>query len=334
MSSPLSPSRAAIAVTAIVAAVAVTSCSAANSAAGGQDSLSSANPTAVTVGIPGMLLNADVYLAEQNGTFAGAGLAVKNQVITAGTNAVPQLLNGSMQFGVVDVPTAIIATRQGVGISVIAPMAVGSAGGRGFGGVIARSGSGIGKPSDLVGKKVAVNQLNGTSQTLLAAALKKQGTDPFGVHYVEVAPEQTIAALKSGRVDAAVTGEPLISMALGMGMSYVLNQEQDTVAGTATFVFVAAKSYISSHPAAVAAFAKAITAANAAANSDPAAVKQIMIKQDQVTAELAPSIVAPTFGATAVSVQDIRTTIDLMVANGQLPAGSAPKPESVLTSSS
>jgi hypothetical protein len=34
-------------------------------------------------------------------------------------------------------------------------------------------------------------------------------------------------------------------------------------------------------------FAKAITAANAAANSDPAAVKQIMIKQDQVPAELA-----------------------------------------------
>ena len=334
MSTPLSPSRAAIAVTAIAAAIAVTSCSAANSAAGGQDSLSSANPTTVTVGIPGMLLNADVYLAEQNGTFAGAGLAVRNQVITAGTNAVPQLLNGSMQFGVVDVPTAIIAAQQGVAISVVAPIAVGSSGARGFGGVIARSGSGIGKPADLVGKKVAVNQLNGTSQTLVTAALKKQGTDPSGVHYVEVAPEQTIAALRSGRVDAAVTGEPLVSMALAMGMSYVLNQEKDTVAGAATFVFVAAKSYISAHPAAVAAFAKAITAANAAANQDSAAVKQIMIKQDQVPAELAPAIVAPTFGAAAVSVKDIQTTIDLMVANGQLPAGSAPKPADVLASSS
>ncbi|MEV6609779.1 ABC transporter substrate-binding protein [Kutzneria sp. NPDC051319] len=334
MSTPFSPSRAAIAVAAIAATVVLTSCSAANPATGSQDSLSSADPTAVTVGIPGMLLNADVFLAEQNGTFAGAGLAVKNQVITAGANAVPQLLNGSMQFGVVDVPTAIIATQQGVGISVVAPMAVGSSGGRGFGGVIGRSGSGIGKPADLVGKKVAVNQLNGTSQTLLTAALKKQGTDPSAVHYVEVAPEQTIAALKNGRVDAAVTGEPLISMALGMGMSYVLNQERDTVAGAATFVFVAAKSYISSHPAAVAAFAKAITAANVAANSDPAAVKQIMIKQDQVPAALAPSIVAPTFGTSAVSVKDIQTTIDLMVANGQLPADRAPKPEDVLTSSS
>jgi ABC-type nitrate/sulfonate/bicarbonate transport system substrate-binding protein len=334
MPTPLSPSKVALAVTAITAAVALAACSAANPAASGQDALSSADPTPVTIGIPGMLLNADVYLAEQNGTFAGAGLAVKNQIITNGSNAVPQLLNGSMQFGAVDVPTAIIAAQQGVGVSVVAPLAVGSAAARGFGGVIARSGSGIGKPADLVGKKVSVNQLNGTSQTLLAAALKKQGTDPAGVHYVEVAPEQTIAALKTGRVDAAVTGEPLISMALGMGMSYVLNQEKDTVAGAATFVWVAAKSYISSHPAVVAAFAKAVIAANAAANSDPAAVKQIMIKQDQVPAALAPSIVAPTFGSTAVSVQDIRTTIDLMVANGQLPAGSAPKPENVLTSSS
>lgn len=329
----LSPPKVALALTAITATVALSSCSAGNPASA-QDSLSSANPTSVTVGIPGMLLNADVFLAEQNGSFTSAGLAVKNQVISAGTNAVPQLLNGSMQFGVVDLPTAIVAAQQGVGISVVAPIAVGSSGDRGFGGVIARSGSGIGKPADLVGKKVGVNQLNGTSQTLVAASLKKQGTDPAGVQYVEVAPDQTIAALKSGRIDAAATGEPLISMALGMGMSYVLNQEKDTVAGTATFVFVAAKSYVSTHPAAVAAFAKAIIAANSAANTDAAAVKKIMIEKDQVPPELAPSIVAPTFGTTPVSAKDVQTTIDLMVANGQLPADKAPKAESVLAGSS
>jgi NitT/TauT family transport system substrate-binding protein len=288
----------------------------------------------VTVGVPGLLLNADIFLAEEKGAFARAGLSVKNQIISAGTNAVPQLLNGSMHFGVVDLPTAIIATQQGVGISVVAPLAVGSADERGFGGVIARKGSGIAKPADLVGKKVAVNQLNGTSQTLVTAALKKLGADAAKVHYVEVAPEQTIGALKSGRVDAAVTGEPLISMALGMGMSYVLNQEQDTVAGSATFVFVAAKSYIASHPEVVAAFAKAITEGNSAANADPEAVKRIMTKFDKVPPALASSVVAPTFGATAVSTKDIQTTIDLMVANGQLPADKAPKPESVLSGNS
>jgi NitT/TauT family transport system substrate-binding protein len=288
----------------------------------------------VTVGVPGLLLNADIFLAEEKGAFARAGLTVKNQIISAGTNAVPQLLNGSMHFGVVDLPTAIIAAQKGVGISVVAPLAVGSAAERGFGGVIARSGSGIAKPADLLGKKVAVNQLNGTSQTLVTAALKKQGADAAKVQYVEVAPEQTIGALKSGRVDAAVTGEPLISMALGMGMSYVLNQEQDTVAGSATFVFVAAKSYIKAHPAVVAAFAKAITEGNSAANSDPAAVKQIMTKYDKVPPALASSVVAPTFGAAAVSAKDIQTTIDLMVANGQLPADKAPKPESVLSGNS
>jgi NitT/TauT family transport system substrate-binding protein len=312
-------------------ATALTACSSSTSPGGSAEtSLSSAHPTSVTVGVPGLLLNADVFLGEQNGTFAKAGLAVKNQVISAGTNAVPQLLNGSMQFGVVDVPTAIIAAQQGVGISVVAPIAVGSSGARGFGGVIARKGSGITKPADLAGKAVAVNQLNGTSQTLVTAALKKLGAGAAKVHYVEIAPEQTIGALQSGRVDAAVTGEPLISIALSMGMSYVLNQEKDTVAGTATFVFVAAKSYIKSHPAAVAAFAKAITAANAAANADPAAVKQIMIKQDKVPVPLAPSIVAPTFGTAAVSVKDIQTTIDLMVANGQLQAAQAPKAVAVL----
>jgi NitT/TauT family transport system substrate-binding protein len=322
-------------VAAVSATVALSSCSSSSSPkTGTPDAVSSAHPTSVTVGVPGLLLNADVFLGEQDGAFTKAGLTVKNQVISAGTNAVPQLLNGSMQFGVVDLPTAIIATEQGVGISVVAPIAVGSSSARGFGGVIARSGSGISKPADLVGKTVAVNQLNGTSQTLVTAALKKQGADAAKVHYVEIAPEQTIGALKSGRVDAAVTGEPLISIALSMGMSYVLNQEKDTVAGTATFVFVASKAYISSHPAVVAAFAGAIIAANTAANSDSAAVKQIMIKQDQVPPALAASIVAPTFGTTAVSVKDIQATIDLMVANGQLPAAKAPKAEAVLAAKS
>jgi NitT/TauT family transport system substrate-binding protein len=323
-----------LAITAASAAIGLSACGSASHPTAAQGPPSRAKPTAVTVGVPGLLLNANIFLAEQTGAFTDAGLAVKNQIISAGTNAVPQLLNGSMQFGVVDLPTAIIAAQQGVGISVVAPLAVGSPGSRGFGGVIARAGSGIGKPADLVGRKVAVNQLNGTSQTLVTAALKKQGADAAKVHYVEVAPEQTIGALKSGRVDAAVTGEPLISMALGMGMRYVLNQEKDTVAGSATFVFVAAKSYISSHPAVVAAFEKAITKANAAANSDAAGVKQIMIKQDKVPPALAPSVVAPTFGSTAVSTKDIQTTIDLMVANGQLAADQAPKPESVLSAHS
>jgi NitT/TauT family transport system substrate-binding protein len=324
-----------LAITAIGATVALAACGSASSdSAATASTLSKASPTAVTLGVPGLLLNADVFLAEQTGAFTDAGLNVKNQVITAGTNAVPQLLNGSMQFAVVDLPTAIIAAQQGVGIAIVAPNAVGSSGSRGFGGVIARPGSGITKPADLVGKKVAVNQLNGISQTLVTAALKKRGADPAGVHYVEIAPEQTIAALKSRRVDAAVTGEPLISIAHGMGMSYVLNQEQDTVAGSATFVFVAAKSYITSHPEVVAAFAKAITKANADANSDAAAVKQIMIKQDRVPPALAPSVVAPTFGAKPVSLKDVQTTIDLMVANGQLPASQAPKAQTVLAGGS
>jgi NitT/TauT family transport system substrate-binding protein len=323
------------AVTAIAAAVALSACGSSSSQpAASKGSPSSSSPAAVTVGMPGMLLNADVFVGEQTGAFARNGLAVKNQVISAGTNAVPQLLNGSMTFGVVDTPTAIILAEQGVPISVVAPMAVGSSARRGFGGVIARAGSGISKPADLLGKNVAVNQLNGTSQTLLTGTLKKLGLDASKVHYVEVAPEQTIAALKSGRVDAAVTGEPLVSIALSMGMKYVVNQEADTVAGSTTFVFVAAKSYISSHPTVVAAFAKAITEANAAANSNTAAVKQVMVRVDQVPLGLVSSVVAPTFGSTAVSAKDIQTTINLMVANGQLPASKAPKPASVLPSSS
>src|SRR5207244_6847752 len=154
-----SPRSVVLGVAALSATVALSACgSSGSSSSGAQKPLSSSSPTSVTVGVPGLLLNANIFLAEQSGAFKRAGLNVKNQVISAGTNAVPQLLNGSMQFGVVDTPTAIIAAEQGVGIAVVAPIAVGSSSDRGFGGVIARGGSGISKAVGLGGRMLAGNQ--------------------------------------------------------------------------------------------------------------------------------------------------------------------------------
>jgi NitT/TauT family transport system substrate-binding protein len=89
----------------------------ASSPAGGADGA----PTALTVGTGGQLSNADVDLGMSEGLFEQSGLEVSVKTLTAGSSAVPQLLEGSLQFAAVDLATAITATQQNVGITAVAP---------------------------------------------------------------------------------------------------------------------------------------------------------------------------------------------------------------------
>ncbi len=75
--------------------------------------------------------------------------------------------------------------------------------------VIARPGSGIEKPADLKGKKVAVAE--GTSgDMILDLALNEAGLKPDDVTKVAMDASTVVTAFSSGQVDAAATWYPLI----------------------------------------------------------------------------------------------------------------------------
>ncbi|MCU1552198.1 MAG: nitrate transporter substrate-binding protein [Glaciihabitans sp.] len=286
----------------------------------------------ITIGTGGQLSNADILLAQSEGFFKKAGLTAKVQILTAGSNAIPQLLNGSMTFATVDLATAITATAQNIGITAVAPNTVGSPGVKGYAGIIAGKASGVTDLAGLAGKTVAVNQLGGTAETLTKASLKKAGVDPASVKFVEVAPPSFLSTLAKGTVDAIVAGEPLTSIAVATGATLLANPEQTTVPDVPTFVFIASKAYVTANPGIVREFQKAILEGNTFANANPDKVRSTQKTGPTLSPQILAVATLPTFGEKALTASQIQAYLDVLTTYGGLDATKAPKASAVLAS--
>jgi NitT/TauT family transport system substrate-binding protein len=285
----------------------------------------------IVVGVGGQLSNADVYLAISEGFFDDESLTATTSTLTAGSDAVPLLLKGDLDFAAVDMATAINATQQNVGITTVATNIVGNPADIGYAGIMASSGSGIDRPKDLEGKKVQVNQLGGTAEVLTRAAVEADGGDASAVEFVEIAPPQAVAALAAGQVDAAVLSEPLVTVAKGQGFDYVFNPEQDTIPGLPAFVFVTTTAFAQQNPEVVAQFQAAILAANAFANANPDAIRETA----KTSTTIDPAVLAlveglPAFGEEPITGDQVQEFIDFLVGHGALDASAVPAGDAVV----
>ena len=77
--------------------------------------------------------------------------------------------------------------------------------------LVARKGSGINTPADLVGKKVAVPFVSTSHFHLLAGLTKMWNIDPSKVEILNLAPPQIVAAWQRGDIDAAYVWPPALS---------------------------------------------------------------------------------------------------------------------------
>jgi NitT/TauT family transport system substrate-binding protein len=286
--------------------------------------------TTIAVGNGPFLSNVDLHLTESKGYFGEVGLKSDIKVLTAGSAAVPQLLNNSLQFAAADVGTAITAVAQNLPIEIVAPNAVGSPGKFGYGGVMVSPKSGITSPAGLVGKTVAVNQINGTAMILTEAALTKLGVDPKKVKFTEVPPPQLLPTLIAGRADAAVLGEPGVTAAKEAGMLHLFNPEENTIPGTATFVYITSKAYASKNPKVVESFVTALLKGHAYANAHADEVRKIAETSTQVPPPLLAKVTLPIFGEKAVEANEIDAWIDLLSQYGGLDKAKAPSAAAVL----
>jgi len=314
----------------LVAGVVLTGCSNAPST---PTEAEASGPVAadIVIGTGGQLSNADVFLGISEGLFEEQSLTATTQILTAGSDAIPLLLNGDLNFATVDMGTAINAAQQNIGIVTVAPNTVGVPGEIGYAGIIASPTSGINRPSDLEGKKVQVNQLGGTAEVLTRASIILDGGDADKVQFVEIAPPEAIPALQAGQVDAIVVGEPLTTIALGMGFTYVFNPEETTVPGLPTFVFVTSTAYAEANPQVVAQFQAAVLAANALANSDPDAVRETAKTSTTVDPDLLAQVKGlPVFGEEPITGDQVQEFIDFLIEYGTLDASAAPEGSAVV----
>ncbi len=137
--------------------------------------------------------------------------------------------------------------------------------------LVARDGSGIEKPEDLKGKKVAVPFVSTSHFHLLVGMSQVWKMDPREVDILNLKPPQIVAAWQRGDIDAAYVWPPALSEILKNG-KVIADSEGIGAASVPTFDgLVVAKGWAEENPKLMEAFTKVLAQSYAAYNADKAA---------------------------------------------------------------
>lgn len=183
-----------------------------------------------------------------------------------GADVISAIASGDVQIGYLgSSPLTAAATRKvPIEIFLIATQ-IGAAEA-----LVARNGSGINGPQDLIGKKVAVPFVS-TGHYSLLAALKYWKIDPAKVTILNLAPPAIAAAWKRGDIDATYVWDPALGVAKETGKVLITSGELAKLGAPTFDAWIVRKDFADKHPEVVSAFAKTTLDAYAAYRRDPAA---------------------------------------------------------------
>jgi NitT/TauT family transport system substrate-binding protein len=199
----------------------------------------------------------DVALAR--GWFKEAGLDVSIETVAAGAVSIQAMAGGKLDVIYTSLDIGLRAYSRGFDVVLLSNQNNAQDKGKDAAGLLVRKDSGIRSPKDLVGRKVAVNNLQNVNWAYTREAILKAGGDPNKVQFLEVNFPQMVDALLGGHVDAAATTEPFTTIGLGTGkaesISYIFTEAQPglNIAG-----WVASAKWAKDNPQAAVAFRRVL----------------------------------------------------------------------------
>jgi len=147
---------------------------------------------------------APFILARETEAWKRHGLAVKDIVIGGGgIEAAEALVAGEADMAAMGDAPALIALSRNANLKILSSFMTSDDMHR----IIVSPSSGIAKPTDLIGKKIAVHTGSSTHGGLLLY-LKKNGIEQKDVVFVPIPPQYFPEAMQKGEVDAIVGSEP------------------------------------------------------------------------------------------------------------------------------
>ena len=144
-----------------------------------------------------------LYVAQQRGFFADEQLDVAIADCIGGTRCLRLVLDDRADLATTSEMPVVLQAFAHADVAILATMAHASDNLK----LIARKASGVTRGEQLAGRKVGV--IAGTAaQYLLETHLLNVGVDPRHVTMVPLQAEETVAALRAGRIDAVAVWEP------------------------------------------------------------------------------------------------------------------------------
>ena len=212
---------------------------------------------------------ASAMVARDEGIFAKHGLDADVSLIAINTTIPPAIVSDSIQIGGPTATVFLQAVDGGLdlvavaGASVMDPVSAGAVA------AVARNGVTINDAKDFVGKKVGAPGIGAFLHVLFVKWLIDKGVDPKTVNFVEVTFPTQSDALKSGSVDAVLTGEPLITRIKNAGTGTVaVRYLLDLNRTDPILSYVSTRAFAEQHPEVIKAFRESIEEGAKIVNSD------------------------------------------------------------------
>ncbi len=144
-----------------------------------------------------------IYVAQERGFFADEQLAVTLEDCMSGDRCMRRLLDGLVDLATASEMPVVLQGFQHPDVVVLATLVNSSDNLK----LIARKASGIERAEQLAGRRIGVS-VGTSAHFLVESHLLAVGVDPRGVTLVALRPDESVAALRAGRVDAVVVWEP------------------------------------------------------------------------------------------------------------------------------
>jgi NitT/TauT family transport system substrate-binding protein len=229
---------------------------------------------------------AGLYIALMDGFFTQAGLHVAIKNVTSGSDAIADLIHGS-----VDVDQGQWTSDLGAeaaGVVKLHALAAGNAGAAGVEEIMVPPGSPLRSVKDLAGKTIAVNALNGLPQFLTDSVLAANGISLSSVHFVAVPFPAMGKALLAHRVDTAFMIEPYVTQAeTAYGLVPLFDLNDSPLPGLALTGYVSTQAWMARYPKTAAAFTAALARGQRLAATSRPDVEKALTKYTTISKQTA-----------------------------------------------
>jgi NitT/TauT family transport system substrate-binding protein len=264
--------------------------------------------TELTVGVQAFAEVGALYVAVEEGLFEEEGLTVTPEVGTGGgAGLVAGLVSGDLNIVYTNYVSVVQAASEGLPLKMVRENDR-----PGAQGLFSLPSSGITKPADLEGKRVAINGLGNIMELTTRAALEEEGVDPASVQFVELPPPDMLSALSAGNVDAVWLAEPFVTIA---GNTLDAVNVLDVLSGSTEDLPIAgwgtSTQFAQENPNTLAAFTRAMDAAIQMVDEDPSLIAEIVPTYTQLTPEVAAQLTPINF-AVESKLDDIAQVEELM----------------------
>jgi NitT/TauT family transport system substrate-binding protein len=212
---------------------------------------------------------ASAMLAIDEGVFRRHGIEAEMVLIGINSNIPAAILSNSIQIGGPTSTVFLQAADGGLDLVAIGGATVMSPVTNNNIAAFVKNGLTINSAKDFVGKKVGAPGLGAFLHVLFVKWLIEKGVDPRQVNFVEVTFPTMMDIMKSGSVDAVLTGEPFVTRMSNAGLGSVGAHYAAELNRTEPIIFYAAsREWAEKNPEVVKKFRAAIAETAPVVNED------------------------------------------------------------------